>query len=126
MSVRCRSGPHPQFGDNARWLFQGAYVGASGVISVAEAAKAITNAEAEVVVCVAADGYDVAGHMVIMGQFNGAVRDYLAPHGFGGTNRLFAMTQRRHMHEHGTTSRQLGKVAVSQRAHAGLNPHALL
>lgn len=115
-----------QFGVDAQWLFQGAYGGASGVISVAEAAKAIASAEAEVVVCVAADGYDVAGHMAMMGQFNGAMRDYLAPYGFGGTNGLFAMTQRRHMHEYGTTRQQLGKVAVTQRAHASLNPHALL
>jgi acetyl-CoA acetyltransferase len=115
-----------QFGIEARWLYQGAYGGASGVISVAEAANAIARGEAEVVLCVAADGYDVAGHMAMMGQFNGAMRDYLAPYGFGGTNGLFALLQRRHMHEYGTTREQLGKIAVTQRSHARLNPHALL
>ena len=115
-----------QFGVEARWLFQGAYGGASGVISLAEAAKAIAHGEADVVVCIAADDYDVRGHMSLMDQFNGAMRDYLSPYGFGGTNGLFALIQRRHMYEFGTKPEQLGKIAVTLRAHARLNPHALL
>jgi acetyl-CoA acetyltransferase len=36
----------------------------------------------------------------------------------------YAMTARRHMHEHGTTLEQLAEVAVSTRFNAGLNPQA--
>lgn len=38
----------------------------------------------------------------------------------------FAQAAQRHMHEYGTTSEQLGHVAVTCRAHANLNPAALM
>lgn len=37
-----------------------------------------------------------------------------------------AITARRHMHEFGTTSRQLGEVAVACRKHASMNPNAYM
>jgi acetyl-CoA acetyltransferase len=37
---------------------------------------------------------------------------------------FYALIARRHMHEHGTTSRQLAEVAVTMRRHACLNPMA--
>ena len=43
-----------------------------------------------------------------------------------GTNGLFAMVERRHRYEFGTTREQLGKLAVTQRRNAALNPNALL
>jgi acetyl-CoA acetyltransferase len=39
---------------------------------------------------------------------------------------FYALLARRHMHEHGTTSEQLARVAVTMRRHAALNPWALL
>lgn len=38
----------------------------------------------------------------------------------------YAAAARRHMHEYGTTSRQLGHVAVAFRKHANLNPRAIM
>src|SRR3989304_8243730 len=38
----------------------------------------------------------------------------------------FAMQTRRHMHLYGTTSRQLGAVAVASRKHAQRNPRAVM
>lgn len=62
----------------------------------------------------------------MMDQFNSGMRDYLIPYGMGGTNGLFAMLEQRHRHEYGTTRQQLGKLAVTQRRNAALNPNALL
>ncbi len=90
------------------------------------AARAIQAGDAEVVVCVAADAFTVDSHMEMMDRFNTALRDYVAPYGFGGPNGLFALVQQRHMHEFGTKREQLGKLAVTQRRHAALNPNALL
>jgi acetyl-CoA acetyltransferase len=42
-----------------------------------------------------------------------------------GVNSGYALIAMRHMHEFGTTSRQLAKVAVDQRANAGANPDAM-
>jgi acetyl-CoA acetyltransferase len=115
-----------QLGLRLSWAFQGAFGGASGLISVLRAARAIRDGEANVVVCAAADAFTVASHVALMDQFNSSMRDYLAPYGFGGTNGLFALVQRRHMYEFGTKREQIGRLAVTQRQHATLNPNALL
>jgi acetyl-CoA acetyltransferase len=110
-----------------RWSWQGAMGGAAPVISVAEAARAIDQGLAETVVCVAGDSFDVQSHMEMLDRdFNGAMRDYLAPYGFGGTNGLFALVQTRHMHDFGSTREQFGALAVAQRENARSNPNALL
>lgn len=107
------------------WAFQGAYGGASGVISVLEAARAVRDGLASVVVCAAGDAFTVESHMDMVSRFTGSIRDYLSPYGFGAANGLFALVQRKHMHEFGTVPEQLGRIAVTQRDHAVLNPNAV-
>jgi acetyl-CoA acetyltransferase len=46
--------------------------------------------------------------------------------GIVGANPMYALAARRHMERYGTTSEQLGHIAVAQRAWAGLNPAAQL
>lgn len=46
--------------------------------------------------------------------------------GLGGANPMYALAARRHMAAYGTTSEQLGAVAVSQRAWAAMNPVATM
>jgi acetyl-CoA acetyltransferase len=108
-----------------RWGYLGTFGGAAHVIGLLRAARAIQHEEAEVVVVVAADAFTVDRHMSLMNAFNTGF-EYLVPYGMGGTNGLFAMVERRHRHEFGTTRAQLGKLAVTQRRNAGLNPNALL
>jgi acetyl-CoA acetyltransferase len=52
-------------------------------------------------------------------------REFAAPYGPMGANSGYAQIAMRHMHEFGTTGRQLAKVAVDQRSNAGANPDAL-
>lgn len=116
-----------QLGLSLNWAWQGAHGGASGVISVIEAAAAITAGRASAVVCVAGDSFDVDGHFAHLDKaFNGAMRDYLSPYPFGGTNGLFAMVEQAHRDRYGTSREALGKLAVTQRRHAMLNENALL
>jgi acetyl-CoA acetyltransferase len=61
------------FGIEARFLFQGLYGGASGVIGMTHAARAIRDGACEVVVCGAADAFDVASHNETLDRFNGSV-----------------------------------------------------
>jgi acetyl-CoA acetyltransferase len=114
-----------QFGMTLRWGYLGTFGGAEHVIGLLRAARAIQHEEAEVVVVVAADAFTVERHMAMMNVFNTGF-EYLAPYGMGGTNGLFAMVERRHRWEFGTTREQLGKLAVTQRENARLNPNALL
>jgi acetyl-CoA acetyltransferase len=115
-----------QLGLTLRWGYSGAFGGASHVIGLLRAAQAIDQGEADIVVLVAADSYSVTAHEAMIHQFNSSMRDYLIPYGIGGTNGLFAMLERRHRHEYGTTRQQLGKLAVNQRLNASRNPNALL
>jgi len=115
-----------QFGLQSKWLFQGAYGGASGIIGMLHAARAIQAGDANIVAILTADVFDVASHMDLMDRFNGTVRDWLAPFGFGGPNGVFALQTRVYMERHGVGREAFGKLAISQRENARLNPNALL
>ena len=56
----------------------------------------------------------------------GDMRDWEIPYGTMGPNSKIAMVMRRHMHDYGTTLDHLGKIAVTGRYHATLNPLAYL
>ena len=113
------------FGIRLRWAEQGAFGGASGVVALGHAADAVRAGRARAVLCLAGDVFTVATHDAMLDEFTPAIRDYLAPHGFGGANGIFALVQSRHSHLYGTRREQLGRLAVTQRGHALLNPNAL-
>ena len=113
------------FGIEARFLFQGVYGGASGIIGMLHAARAIRDGDADVVLCLAADAFDVAAHNETLDRFNGSVRDYMSPHGFGGANGMFALHTRLYMERWGATREDFGKFCISLRDNALLNPNAL-
>ncbi|MFQ5757052.1 MAG: thiolase family protein [Acidiferrobacterales bacterium] len=114
------------FGIEARWLFQGLYGGASGIIGMLHAARAIQAGDVDVVACATADVFDVASHNEMIDRsFNASLRDYLAPYGFGGANGVFALQTRLYMEAYGTTREDFGRLAIAQRENALLNPNAL-
>lgn len=55
----------------------------------------------------------------------GVFWDFQGPFGVMGAGAQFALLQRRYMHEYPVTLEQLGKVAVTARYHASLNPGAI-
>jgi len=112
-------------GIEARFLFQGLYGGASGIIGMAHAARAIRDGACEVVVCAAADAFDVASHNETLDHFNGSVKDYLSPQGFGGANGMFALHTRLYMERHGATREDFGRFCIALRENALRNPNAL-
>ncbi len=113
------------FGMRLTWGEQGVFGGASGVVALGHAADAIRAGRARCVLCLAGDAFTVASHDSMLDSFTPAMGDYLAPHGFGGANGLFALVEQRHRALYGTTREQLGRIAVTQREHALLNPNAL-
>lgn len=115
-----------QFGLETRFLFQGLYGGASGIIGLSHAARAIADGACEVVLVAAADAFDVASHNSTLDHFNGSVRDFMSPQGFGGANGMFALHTRLYIDRYGATGEDFGKFCVSLRANAALNPNALL
>jgi len=112
-------------GIEARFLFQGLYGGASGIIGMAHAARAIRDGACDVVVVAAADAFDVASHNETLDHFNGSVREFMSPQGFGGANGMFALHTRLYMERHGATREDFGRFCIALRANALLNPNAL-
>jgi acetyl-CoA acetyltransferase len=71
-----------------------------------------------------ASGSRVGGRMLAAPQFR-VMAEHEAPIGAVAPAQLYAPMARRHMELYGTTSRQLGCIAVSTRAHAMRNDRAL-
>ncbi len=108
-----------------RWAEQGAFGGASGVMSVGHAADQIRLGYAKCILCVAGDAFTTGSHEKLLEDFTPAISEHLGPHGFGGANGVLAPLQTRHAALHGTRRDQLGRLCVTQRRHALLNPNAL-
>jgi acetyl-CoA acetyltransferase len=111
------------FGLQCRFLVQGLYGGASGISGMLQAARAIQHGDAEVVVIVAADAFDVSSHMSM--SRNPGQHDYMGPWGYGAANGVFAMHTRLYQQRFGVTREDFGRLVVAQRHNALLNPNAL-
>ncbi len=112
-------------GIEARFMFQGVYGGASGVIGMTQAARAIRDGACDVVVVAAADAFDVTSHNATLDHFNTSVRDFMSPQGFGGANGMFALHTRLYMERYGATREDFGRFCIALRANALRNPNAL-
>jgi acetyl-CoA acetyltransferase len=99
--------------------------GATPVFSLITAIGAILSGQAELVACVYGQA---TSSRVAEGarQSTGAYAyGYPALYGLIGAAATHALHARRHMHLYGTTSQQLGAVAVTQRRYASVRPEAL-
>jgi len=112
-------------GIESRFLFQGLYGGASGIIGMAHAARAIRDGACDVALVAAADAFDVASHNEMLDRFNGSVREFMSPQGFGGANGIFALHTRLYMERYGATREDFGRFCIALRTNALLNPNAL-
>ncbi len=112
-------------GIEARFLFQGLYGGASGIIGMAHAARAIRDGACDVALVLAADAFDVAAHNETLDRFNGSIKEYMSPQGFGGANGMFALHTRLYMERHGAAPEDFGRFCVALRENALRNPNAL-
>ena len=104
--------------------------GSTGGAMVQFASMAVRSGMASVVACVFADSplqpERSAGSVYGSRRAPAGWWGLLGASGVIGANPMYALAARRHMDRFGTTSEQLGHVAVAQRQWAGLNPAAQL
>jgi len=112
-------------GLSPRWLDHIPTGGASGVMALRRAARAVQCGDANVVACVAADTNHVDSFRLTLGSFSTFARDATYPYGSGGPNAIFAMITANFMRAYGATREDFGRIAVAQRANALKNPNAL-
>jgi acetyl-CoA acetyltransferase len=112
-------------GLSPRWLDHIPTGGASGVMSLRRAARAVQSGDADVVACVAADTNHVESFRLTLGSFSNFARDASYPYGSGGPNSIFALITANFMRTYGATREDFGRIAVAQRTNALKNPNAL-
>jgi len=108
-----------------RWLDHLPTGGASGVMALRRAARAVQCGDAELVVCLAADTNHIDSFRHSLANFSRFSQDAVYPYGFGGPNATFALITDSYMREHGVTREDFGKLCVAQRTSALSNPLAL-
>jgi acetyl-CoA acetyltransferase len=108
-----------------RWLDHLPFGGASGVIALRRAARAVQNGDANVVACIAGDTNHVDSFRLNLANFSRFARDAVYPLGSGGPNANFALLTSHYMQATGAKAEDFGKLCVAQRDNALSFPHAL-
>lgn len=114
------------FGLSPRWLESVALGGASGVIALQRAARAVQAGDASVVACIAGDVASKGAFADQVSRFSRFSMDAVWPYGAAGPNAVFALITDAYMRRHGTRREDFGRFCVDQRENARLNPLALL
>jgi acetyl-CoA acetyltransferase len=113
-------------GLNVRWLDQTPTGGASGIVCLRRALRAVQSGDASIVACVAADTNQIGGFGSMLEHFSRFTEDGVYPYGAGGPNGSFALLTAYYMKEYGATREDFGKLCVAQRENALRFPLALM
>jgi acetyl-CoA acetyltransferase len=113
------------FGVSPRWLDHLPLGGASGVVALRRAARAVQSGDAEIVACLAGDTNHVDSFRHTLANFSQFARDAVYPYGAGGPNASFAFLTAHYMRSTGAKREDFGRLCVAQRANALLFPFAL-
>lgn len=113
-------------GLSPRWLEAVPFGGASGMMALRRAARAVQAGDASVVACIGADSNPREGFKDIVSAFSVASIDAVAPYGHAGPTMPFAHVTRQYMDATGATREDFGRLCVAHRFNASHNAHALL
>lgn len=109
-----------------RWLDHIPMGGASGVVAMRRAARAVQCGDATVVACIAGDTNQRESFKNTVSAFSRFSQDAVYPYGAAGPNGSFALLTDYYMQHYGATREDFGKLCVAQRDNALRNPHALM
>ncbi|MBI3436248.1 MAG: thiolase family protein [Proteobacteria bacterium] len=114
------------FGLSPRWLDHVPLGGASAIVALRRAARAVQAGDAELIACVAGDTNHVDSFRKTLANFSRFAQDAVLPYGGGGANASFALIAKNYMNTHGARREDFGKLCVAQRDNALSFPHALM
>jgi len=112
-------------GLSPRWLDHVPFGGASGVVALRRAARAVQAGDADVVACLSGDTNHVDSFRLTLANFSQFARDAVYPYGAGGPNASFAFLTAYYMAQYGAKREDFGKLCVAQRANALKFEHSL-
>src|SRR5208282_5093630 len=113
-------------GLTVRWLDHVPMGGASGIVSIRRAARAVQAGDAEIVACIAGDTNHTDSFRRNTSAFSQSSQDAVYPYGSGGPNASFAFLTAYYMRTYGAQREDFGKLCVAQRANALKFPYALM
>jgi len=109
-----------------RWLDHIPMGGASGILALRRAARAVQCGDADAVACVAGDTNHTDSFRLNLATFSEFARDAVYPYGSGGANTSFAFLTAHYIRSYGAAREDFGKLCIAQRANAVKFPHALI
>ena len=109
-----------------RWLDHVPMGGASGVVALRRAARAVQAGDADIVACIGGDTNHVDSFRQLLSSFSRFAQDASYPYGFGGPNAAFALLTDHYMRAHGVDAAAFGALCVDQRTNALGFPHAIM
>jgi acetyl-CoA acetyltransferase len=115
-----------RIGLSPRWQICVDHGGMNATAGIAQATLAINSGIIDLAIIVGAETPLSTGQPLPTKETDNDFhsRDFEDPFGVQGPNSKFAMVCRRHMYQYGTKFEHLGKIAITQREHACLNPLA--
>jgi len=114
------------FGLSPRWLEHIPLGGASGVVALRRAARAVQAGDATIVACVGADTNHVDSFRKTLSTFSRFAQDAVYPYGSGGANASFALITKHYMNMYGAKREDFGKLCIAQRYNALSIPYAMM
>jgi len=114
------------FGLELGWLVDLPMGGASGVIALMRAARAVQAGDASVVACIGADTTMGDDFKKLIDNFSSFSRDCVKPYGAAGPNQVFALITRYYMNKYQVSREDFARICMAQRRSASHNPEALL
>lgn len=109
-----------------RWLDHAPFGGASGIVGLRRAARAVQCGDAQLVACVAGDTNHVDSFRKTLTTFSRFAQDAVYPYGSGGANASFALITKNYMNLYGARREDFGKLCVAQRDNALAVPFAMM
>lgn len=106
------------FGVSPRWLDYVPLGGASGVVALRRAARAVQSGDCDIAACIAGDTNHVDSFRKTLSSFSRFAQDAVYPYGSGGPNASFALIMSNYMAMYGAKREDFGKLAVAQRDNA--------
>lgn len=114
------------FDMSPRWIEWLPTGGASGVMALRRAARAVQDGDASVVACIAGDTANAQSFASLVRNFSRFSNEAVYPYGAAGPNGVFALITDNYMRRFGACRSDFASLAVAQRGNAAANPNALL
>ena len=114
------------FGVSPRWLDHIPFGGASGIVALRRAARAVQAGDADIVACIAGDTNHVDSFRKTLSTFSRFAQDAVYPYGSGGANASFALITKNYMNAYGAKREDFAKICIAQRDNALSIPYAMM